>query len=146
MIEAVEAAAIDAISGAVPEGVRVMPYADASSAKDAASLLPAVFLIYGGHRIAKVIHGGWTATVRHRLIVLAAARDVRNRQSGTLAKASAYALAEACMQALMGLRVPGAATPLVPVDSPAAEYRAGISYVPVSFEFEQVVKRRGLDD
>lgn len=128
-----------AIAGIKP-AVHVLTASDLADVKEQAQRTPAVHVIYGGYAVAEDLRTTWR--LRHKWYVVAAVRNVANQRSGKAARSGAGTLAAQVARALVGEKLPGAASALSLVSPPAAKYAGGFQYIPSAFEVETIFKKQ----
>ena len=119
-----------AVHGMSP-AVHVLTRAELADVKESAQRTPAVYVIYGGYRIAQDIGTAWE--LDHTWYVVAAVRNVAAARSGQAARQDAGALATHVVGALAGAQVQGATQTLKLITPPPARYSGGFQYLPSAF-------------
>lgn len=107
--------------------------------------VPAVNVVYMGHRFAARPERQRTdgrATLAEQLLCLeVVTRSVRQLQSGSAARDDGGTLAMQAIAAVMGVRLPSAASPLALVAGPGPNYKQGTQYLPLLLQVDLLITR-----
>jgi hypothetical protein len=131
---ALEGLIVERLRARLPADILVLAAASVDEAITAGSSHPsaAVYVFYAGGNVSESSANGRTAIITQEWSVLVVARNMQEQRSGAIARASAGALADQVLDALMGWRPEGAGA-LALSALPDPGYITGYQWVPLQF-------------
>lgn len=120
----------------LPDTVQVLAAADLDGVQDASQFVPAVHVLYGGHRIGKAPYPGCEQRLQSWACIVA----VRNRRGVAAQRVAAGELVAAVETALLGYKLSSEHTPLIGQDAPKPTYGPGVIYYTLVYQTSIVVK------
>lgn len=127
-----------ALAGQTPP-VHVLSQDDVEGAAQEKQLVPAVHVIYSHYKVLESRSDGRAARIEQTWLAVVATRNVLNLAAANAARRQAGLLGGLVLQALMGWRAPGTATPWRLVDGPGAAFGKGFGVLPLAFAAEMTV-------
>lgn len=117
----------------------------ASATTAATQPVPAVNVVYMGHRFSRGEErqrtDGQALLLQQLFVAEVATRSVRSLKAGAAARNEGGELSAAVLLALMGTRLPSAASTLRLVPGPGPVYLSGMQYMPIALEVDLIVRR-----
>jgi hypothetical protein len=134
---AIQTELVAAISGIVPETVKVLVSEDLAMVEERSQYTPSVHVVYGGYRIKASSNNGKNLQIIYTFDVVACTRSARGAGQTTEAAIKAGELCELVAKNLLGRSLASArSNALQLVQAPNPVYSAGFIYLPLSFEVE----------
>ncbi len=133
---AAEPLLVERLKSRLPATVQVMVSEELDGVRDASQFVPAVHVLYGGHRIGKAPYPGCEQRLQRWFCVVA----VRNRRSAAERKGEAGRIIASVEAALLGHKLSSEHTPLIGQDAPKPEYGPGVIYYILVYQTSIVVK------
>lgn len=128
-----------AVQGHSP-AVHVLGAAQLAGMKTLAQHTPAVLLVYGGWQVLETAGSAWR--LQHQWYVTAAVRSAAQLASGSHARQGAGALLAHVLAALLGERLPGAATALeLATRQPPPHYEDGVMHLGALLQVQSVFRK-----
>lgn len=110
----------------------------------AAHPVPAVNVVYMGHRPGSTEDrqrsDGRALLLQQLFVCEVVTRNVRSLKAGSAARADGGQLAARVLLALMGTRLPSAASPLRLKQGPGPVYQGGMQYLPLALDVDLMVR------
>jgi hypothetical protein len=107
--------------------------------------VPAVNVVYMGHRFSdqpgRQRTDGKAALVAQLFALEVVTRNVQTLKTGAAARLGGGQLAMHVIDAIMGARLPGAASPLALVAGPGPTYKGGMQYLPLLAQVDLLISR-----
>ena len=128
-----------AVQGQSP-AVHVLVAAQLAGMQEAAQHTPAIHIVYGGWQALESAGTAWR--LQHQWDVTAAVRSAAQLASGAAARQGAGALLAQVLAAMLGQRLPGAASALdLAGRQPPPQYHAGVMYLGALLQVQSVFKK-----
>lgn len=106
--------------------------------------VPAVNVVYMGHRPGatedRQRSDGRALLLQQLFVCEVVTRNVRSLKAGSAARADGGRLAARVLLALMGTRLPSAASPLRLKQGPGPVYQGGMQYLPLALDVDLMVR------
>jgi hypothetical protein len=106
--------------------------------------VPAINIVYLGHRFSSEAdrqrYDGRALLLQQLFVAEVVTRNVRSLKSGASARSEGGQLAARVLTALMGARLPSAASPLRLKPGPGPLYQDGMQYIPLAFDVDLMVR------
>jgi hypothetical protein len=119
--------------------------AKATTTKAAAQPVPAVNVVYMGHKFSTAEErqrsDGRALLVAQLFALEVVTRNVRSLKTGSAARADGGELAMSVLKATMGARLPSAAGPLRLLPGPGPVYRNGMQYLPLLVQVDLAIRK-----
>ena len=134
----IEQSLVAVLQAALPE-VHVLTANDLREIDEANQPTPAVHVIYNGYRVSESRPDGLISRVSQNWMTVIAVKNLRDRKRGSAARTDAVALSDLITGALMGLKLPEAAGPLILANGPIPGAMDGFLYVPLSWTVDVIL-------
>lgn len=135
---AAEPVLVERLKERLPATVQVLSAADLDGVKDTTQFVPAVHVLYGGHRLGKSPYVG----CEQRLQTWACVLVVRNRRGVAEQRLEAGDLLARIEEALLGYKPSAEHTPLIGQDAPKPAYAPGVIYYTLVYQTTILIKGR----
>ncbi len=127
------------LAGMTP-AVHVLSADDLAGVKEEQQLVPAVHLLYRGHRVVDSLRSdGRAARIEQTWLAVVVTRNVANLKAADDARKHAGVLAAKVLSALMGFKPDAGVGPLKLTNGPEAGFTKGFGYLPLAFAAELVL-------